>query len=282
MYDAGFRVELGGLRLFGEDDNGCEWIVSDVSNLWNGAGTTHEHNARVHSDGWFSNRSNRLGRTFSVEGSVAAPSYAAFMASRDLLLEAIPQVQGEMIHDLSGVSRLFLVRQDSGEVIFAHKGGLVWDYSIPLVSLSPCSFDAGIGLSGRTGLPHTTGGLRYPHTFSYGFRETTVSGQISLVNQGSAPAPVHLRVDGPVSDPVVTHLPSGKILALRVTLGLGHYAEFDTLDRQVLIDGSDPARGRVTRRGWSDALPGANTWQFAASSYDDAARLSVDFRSAYL
>ncbi|WEV72155.1 hypothetical protein [Bifidobacterium sp. ESL0790] len=287
MYDGGLHVTIGGYRLWGRDGNGCEWLANNVTNLWNGAGTTHEHSVKVRSDGWFANRSSRLGRTFSIEGSVVAPTYQAFLASRDLLLAAIPLSQGEMVHDLFGVPRLFLVRQDSGEILFTSKGELAWDFSIPLVSLTPYSFDAGSGVSGSTGLPSTTGGLTYPYTFGgsgthYGFLEHTVSGQVSLTNTGSAPTPVHMRVDGPVSGPMITHQPSGRILALDVALGVGHYAEFNSLDRQVLIDGTDPARGKVIRRGWSEALPGENEWQFSADHYDPGARLSIDFRSAYL
>lgn len=287
MYDSGFHVTIGGLSLWGKDGNGCEWVTNNISNLWNGSGTTHEHSAKVHSDGWFSNRSNRLGHSFSVEGTIIAPSYEAFLASRSMLLEAIPQSQGEMIHGLEDVERLYLVQQDSGEVLFTPHGENGWDFSVPLVSLSPYSYDAGTRISGRTGLPNTSGGLIYPYSFGvgikrYGFRETTTSGDVSLINYGSAPSPVHLRVDGPVVEPMITHQPSGKILKLNIALGAGHWAEFNSLDRQVLIDGTDPARGKVVRRGWSDAFPGQNTWQFSASRYDRDAKLSVDFRSAYL
>lgn len=119
-------------------------------------------------------------------------------------------------------------------------------------------------------------------TSSWCFGERAVSGAVSLSNPGGAPSPVSLRVDGPVVDPRIEHQPSGGVLELRMRLGAGHYATFDSQKRQVLVDGRDPARGAVVRRGWSDALPGPNVWLFTAGEYSADARLSASFRGAYL
>lgn len=117
---------------------------------------------------------------------------------------------------------------------------------------------------------------------SWSFSEATVSGAVALTNPGGAPSPVTLRVDGPVDGPRIEHQPSGSVLELSLSLGAGHYVLFDSQSRQVLIDGRDPARGAVLRRGWSDALPGANTWSFTAKGSSPGARLTVSFRPAYL
>lgn len=132
----------------------------------------------------------------------------------------------------------------------------------------------GISWFDGSSLPAATG--------SWCFGEQVVSGAISLTNPGGAPSPVSLRVDGPVSDPRIEHEPSGGVLELRIRLGAGHYVIFDSRTRQVLVDGRDPARGAVVRRGWSDALPGPNIWRFTAGEYSPDARLSASFRGAYL
>lgn len=452
MWDGGFRVTIGGFDLFGEDAHGCQWLVNSADGLLDGVGTTHEHSSRVWGDGFFANRSSRNGRSMSLDGFVAASSQAAFDASRQSLLSAIGLGEVTMIVDAYGVRRLYKVRQDSGEIKMARAGVGTWRFSIPLVSLSPYAFDAGDPLSGSTGLPSSSGGMRLPAAFLGGlawddppgadvdgwsgnilddpdiksvaawawsgaamgrvagadfnhlrlrpskgwnrlynsgrvvlgpgdqalvsarlagealdpsidvflgvfpdtgggrqakvgpvtagswsdysvtvtvpddapraswqlnfmtnnpddktgvlkvakpsvrvrrstvgdvpdgwvFSETVVSGEVNLTNPGGAPSPVTLRVDGPVTAPRIEHDPSGGVLELSSTIGAGHYVLFDSQSRQVLVDGRDPARGAVVRRGWSDALPGQNTWRFSARDLTQGGRLSVSFRPAYL
>ena len=86
----------------------------------------------------------------------------------------------------------------------------------------------------------------------------------------------------PWSTPRIEHQPSDGVLELALSLGSGHCVVFDSQSRQVLVDGRDPARGAVIRRGWSDALPGKNSWSLSAKEYSKWARLSVSFRGAYL
>lgn len=298
MFDGGLEVSLNGFCFYGEDENRCQWLVNSVNGGWNGAGTSHEHSARLLHDGWYANASRRLGRSITLAGSVWAPSQAALDSSRQRLLSLIPLEDGELIVNLDGVRRLWKVRQDSGEVLISRRGERIWDFSIPLVSLSPYSYDADGLLRGRTGLPAVSGGMCLPAAFigmdgfggdslpsgvtSWMFGESVVSGQVSLVNPGEAPSPVVLRVDGPVKAPRIEHQPSGGVLALSGSLGAGHYVIFDSATRQVLVDGRDPARGMVVRRGWSDALPGQNVWRFTAKEPSSQAGLSVTFRGAYL
>lgn len=292
MWDGGLRVSIGDQRLYGTDENGCEWLVNGIDGVWDGVGSTHQHSSRVWDDGWFANRSARNGRSITLSGYMTCPSQGAFEASRQALLAAIGLDDVTLIVDAYGTKRMYTVRQDSDGPKIAVSGYHAWKFSIPLVSLSPYAFDAGGPLSGSTGLAATSGGMRFPAAFtgpgapglvsSWCFIEATVSGEVNLTNPGGAPSPVTLRVDGPVDGPRVEHQPSGGVLELGLSLGLGHYVLFDSQSRQVLVDGRDPARGAVLRRGWSDALPGANTWSFTAKGSSPGARLTVSFRPAYL
>lgn len=287
MWDGGLQVSLGGYRLYGTDDYGCEWLVNGIDGIWDGVGSTHQHSSRVWDDGWFANRSARNGRSIVVNGYVTCPSHEAFEASRQELLAAMGLDDVSLMVDAYGTERLYRVRQDSEGPKIAVGGFHAWKFSIPLVSLSPYAFDAGNPLTGSTGLAATSGGMSFPAAFDgsmdgWVFTETVISGEINLTNPGGAPSPVTLRVDGPAVDPRIEHQPSGGVLELSLALGAGHYVVFDSQSRQVLIDGRDPARGAVLRRGWSDALPGANSWSFTAKGFSESARLTVSFRAAYL
>lgn len=54
------------------------------------------------------------------------------------------------------------------------------------------------------------------------------------------------------------------------------------MTHEILIDGMDPARGRVVRREWSQAEVGSNIWSFSADEYSAMARMTVSFYPAYM
>ena len=91
-----------------------------------------------------------------------------------------------------------------------------------------------------------------------------------------------IRIDGPVVNPQVEHSPSGHIMAFDLSLGEGHYILTNGATHEILIDGTDPARGSVTRREWSYAEVGKNTWMFSAEEPSDNAWMTVTFNPAYI
>ena len=78
-----------------------------------------------------SNASHRQGRNLTVSGSVWAPDQQALDASRQRMLGSVPMDDGELTVELDGVSRLWRVKQDSGEVLISRRGPHIWDFSIP-------------------------------------------------------------------------------------------------------------------------------------------------------
>lgn len=131
--------------------------------------------------------------------------------------------------------------------------------------------------------------MQFPYHFeeagvsssSWMWSEKTTSGKVVLNNTGTAPSPVMIRIDGPVVNPQVSHAGSGHVMAFAISLGSGHYATINGVTHEILIDGTDPARGRVTRREWSQAEPGMNVWGFNAGEYSAEARMTVSFYPAY-
>ena len=71
-------------------------------------------------------------------------------------------------------------------------------------------------------------------------------------------------------------------MAFDITLGMGHYILINGATHEILINGTDPARGRVTRREWSYAELDENIWMFSAEKPSDNARMTVSFNPAYI
>lgn len=285
------QLTLNGFPLYGVDDNGCEWHVTfqDVSGLFDGVASTLKTSEKAMTDGWYGNLPRLQGRTITIEGYIIGrctePCVAAWNAFKSVL------DTGGMILTarLGDTGRQVRVWQSGSAPLIKWAGVNMLRFSVGLTSLSPYLFGLE-SVSGVTGLPSSSGGMQFPYYFegldgslsSWRWSENVVSGQVALDNVGTAPSPVMIRIDGPVVDPQVLHVGSGHVMAFAVSLGSGHYATINGVTHEVLIDGTDPARGRVTRREWSQAEPGKNVWGFNASEYSTAARMAVSFYPAYL
>lgn len=286
------RLTLNGFPLYGVDDNGCEWHVTfqDVSGLFDGVASTLKTSEKVMTDGWYSNIPVFQGRTITIEGHIIGRCTETCLASWDLLKRTVGGTDMSLTVTLSNVRRKVQVMQSSSAPLVKWAGVNMLKFSFSLTSLDPYLFGMDL-VSDRTGLPKTVGGMVFPYSFAadktgsaskWMWSETAVSGYVRLQNTGTAPSPVSIRIDGPVVNPQVTHTESDHVMAFDISLGSGHYILINGQTHEILVDGTDSARGRVKRREWSQAEIGPNVWGFNASEFSDAARMTVSFYPAYL
>lgn len=286
------RLTLDGFPLYGLDDNGCEWHTTfqDVSGLFDGVASTLKTSEKVMTDGWYSNIPGFQGRTITIEGYIIGRCTENCLASWDLLKRTLGGADMLLTVTLGDVSRKVQVMQSASAPLVKWAGVNMLRFSLSLTSLSSYLFGMTL-VSDRTGLPETVGGFTFPYSFTsagtgstskWMWSETVVSGCVRLQNPGTAPSPVLIRVDGPVVNPQITHTGSGHVMAFDISLGSGHYILINGQTHEILVDGTDSARGRVRRREWSQAEIGTNMWGFNASEFSDAARMTVSFYPAYL
>lgn len=286
------RLTLDGFPLYGLDDNGCEWHTTfqDVSGLFDGVASTLKTSEKVMTDGWYSNIPVFQGRTITIEGHIIGRCTENCLASWDLLKRTVGGTDMLLTVTLGNVRRKVQVMQSSSAPLVKWAGVNMLKFSFSLTSLSPYLLGMDL-VSDRTGLPKTVGGMTFPYSFTedetgsaskWTWSETAVSGYVRLQNTGTAPSPILIRIDGPVVNPQVTHTGSDHVMAFDISLGSGHYILINGQTREILVDGTDSARGRVTRREWSQAEIGLNTWGFNASEFSDTARMTVSFYPAYL
>lgn len=286
------RLTLNGFPLHGLDNNGSEWHTTfqDVAGLFDGVASTLKTSEKALTDGWYANIPTLQGRTITIEGHIIGQCTENCLKSWDLLKRAVDGTGMPLTVSIGNTRRQTQVMQAASAPLVKWAGVNVLKYSLSLVALSPYLFDVD-KMSGSTGLPKTSGGMIFPYSFEdqatgsgsgWVWGEKVDSGQVWLQNTGTAPSPVLIRIDGPVVDPQVTHVGSGHVMAFDLSLGSGQYVLINGRTHEVLVDGSDPARGRVKRREWSQAEPGSNVWGFSASEFSDMARMTVSFYPAYL
>lgn len=284
------RLTLNGFPLYGMDDNGCEWHVTfqDVSGLFDGVASTLRTESKVMTDGWYGNLPRLQGRTITIEGHIIGRCTESCVTSWNAF-KSVWDTGGMLLTArLGNIGRQARVWQSASAPLVKWDGVNILRFSLGLTSLNPYLYGLE-AVSGVSGLPSSSGGMQFPYHFeeagvslsSWMWSEHVVSGQVALDNVGTAPSPVMIRIDGPVVNPQVLHVGSGHVMAFNMSLGSGHYATVNGVTHEILIDGTDPARGRVKRREWSQAEPGMNVWGFNAGEYSGTARMTVSFYPAY-
>lgn len=285
------QLTLNGFPLYGVDSYGCDWHVTfqDVSGLFDGTASTLKTSEKTMTDGWYSNLPRLQGRTITIEGHIIGRCTESCVNAWNAFKSVLDTAGMLLTIQLGNLGRQVRVWQSASAPLVKWAGVNILHFSIGLTALSPYLYGLD-SMSGVTGLPSSSGGMRFPYHFeepavsssSWVWSETVVSGQVALDNVGTAPSPVMIRIDGPVMDPQIVHVGSGHVMAFNVSLGSGHYATVNGVTHEILIDGTDPARGRVVRREWGQAEPGMNVWGFNAREYSPTARMTVSFYPAYL
>lgn len=288
--DRDIRLTLNGFPLYGVDSYDCEWHVTfqDVSGLFDGVASTLHTSEKVMTDGWYANLPRLQGRTISVEGYILGRCTESCVMAWNAFKNVLNPKGMKLVARLGSIGRQVQVLQSSSAPLVKWAGVNMLRFSLGLTSLSPYLYGLD-PVSGSTYLPRSEGGMTFPYHFggNYGssslwqWGESVVSGNVSLSNVGNAPSPVMIRIAGPVVNPQVLHVGSGHVIVFDVSLGSGHYATINGMTHEILIDGTDPARGRVVRREWSYAEAGSNVWAFSADEYSSAARMHVTFYPAY-
>lgn len=285
------RLTLNGFPLYGVDVNGCEWHTTfqDVSGLFDGVSSTLETNKKVMTDGWYGNLPCLQGRTITIEGYIIGRCTESCINAWNAFKSVLDPGGMLLIARLGDIGRQVRVWQSASAPLIKWAGVNILRFSLGLTSLSPYLYGLD-PVSDVTALPSSSGGMGFPYLFgestvstsSWMWSDHIVSGIVALDNVGTAPSPVVIRIDGPVLNPQVSHVGSGHVIAFAMNLGWGHYVTINGVTHEILVDGTDPARGQVTRREWSQATPGMNGWGFNASEYSDSARMTVSFYPAYL
>lgn len=285
------QLTLNGFPLYGVDDNRCEWHVTfqDVSGLFDGVASTLKTSEKVMTDGWYGNLPRLQGRTITIEGHIIGRCTESCITAWNAFKSVLDTDGMLLIVRLGDIGYQVRVWQSGSAPLVKWEGVNILRFSLGLTSLSPYLYGLN-SVSGISSLPKASGGMTFPYGFEgsdgslsqWAWSETAVNGKVVLSNDGTAPSPVMIRIDGPVVNPQVVHVGSGHVIAFDMSLGSGHYATINGVTHEILIDGTDPARGRVTRREWSQAEPGLNFWGFNAGEYSAGARMTVSFYPAYL
>lgn len=111
------------------------------------------------------------------------------------------------------------------------------------------------------------------------------AGAMVVLNAGQAPTWPTVRLDGPMTNPVVTFSESGGVLAFTYTLLAGEYLLIDTNPRRrtVLLNGSGNRYSalRFSASRWAPLLPGNNNVRLGLDAFSAPAGLELRWRDCW-
>jgi hypothetical protein len=267
--------DMGGIPFGRVDEFGVDWAIdAEGFDGWGATSSTRRAQQRTRASGGWSGKGFSAPRALSIVGRTYAPTPELARDALDRLNAAV-SVDDTLLRVYEpGLTRYVMVhRTDDVIPKWMMPTDLSWGFGVE----SDDWRKFGDELSGTTLLPSTTGGLSIPFTVPFTIAATTVSGQVSLNNPGNEVGPVRLRIDGPCTGPVVTHVSSGLqlVFSSSLVLGVGEWLDVDMEAHTVLANGQASRAGWVTRRGWSSFDVGDNTWSFTAAVFDPGSQLTV-------
>jgi len=266
------KVTVGPLALTSTEASGVEWLLTGFKG-WGATGGTLTQTQKTRQRGAWSGLSYSQARPMVATGACFAPNATLAADALDRLIAACSLDETLLTVAEPARARWCMARRD-GEVIPSWLGDDCFEYSVQFAADDPRKL--GTPLTGSTALPSSTGGLTVPFTVPFAINSTVVSGQVSLFNPGNETGPVTLRIDGPVTGPVITHVGSGLqlIFSASLTLGAGEFLLVDMEAHTAMAQGQSSRANWITSRGWSGLESGSNTWAFTAAS-SSAALLTV-------
>lgn len=282
-----FGLAVGGLPLTGRDPDGVLWSVKKPFKGWSGrTGSTGAATQRSYQDGAWVDRAYSTGRTLVVPGELRVrPDVGAGGVQHLKLVAALDQLMGHLpgndpaplVVDEDGLRRHVLARLDGepSDPVWVNPWLVRYEFQLFAPDYRRLSGDGTAPTYSVTvGLPRTEGGRVRPFSLPSAIGATVVSGSVTVSNAGSATAPVTVRFDGPVPQPIVRSAITGQSMMFDLDVLAGQSLVVDLDNHTVLLNGV--GRGNALRGQWLQPVPN-DVLVFDSAAYNPDARMTVSW-----
>lgn len=276
---------VDGVVLNARDTAGVEWIVDEYEGWDDGAPVRVSIEERPQADGAFDAPSYRGARVITLGGGAVAPNRAARKAAISRLKAAMSD--GTSLYPVSvddDGDELVVFARLSAEPRAKRVGENAFTFQLVLVAPDPRKYSADPTAVTLT-LPESTstGGFTAPFTAPF----TSVipegsTGERTVVNEGDADTWPTISIAGPVTDPVIENVTTGRRLRLSYTVGAGDHLLVDFADSVVLLNGNTPVDAHGVGSSWWPLVPGANVLRYSAFAGASGSPASITYRSAWI
>lgn len=276
ILDGDLTAVLGDITWGTVDQYGVRVHLAGLTGWWDPAPTTGGIEQRSNADGGWVPPAFSAPRIIHATLRLRGSSWAHLNRTIAALSASIPRRALETLYvDDHGDLLQADVRQE-GDVLISRYGAGA-EMSIALVAPDPRRYGTEL-VRVPTGLPRFVGGLSLPLSVPVSVGASVVAGAISVTNDGNESTHPTFLIAGPTPPSSITHLGTGRTIRIPEAVAVGHTLVIDTATRQALLDGISP---RLVTGAWFDYDPGRNDIAFGATTYDPAALLVSEHRSAW-
>lgn len=220
-------------------------------------------------------------RTWEVELLAMAPTHEALHYAESRLAATCSLFPRVAVADEPHFGQRWATFRRSGELLWTELQPLIARVSLSLRADDPLI--RGTQQQAATAAPSTVGGLEWPTQWPASWDAVVSSGQLNLSNEGTMPASALWRLDGPIAEPYLIDIDTGRTLRTSLTLGDGEFLTIDTATRRVLAGGDIGASRRDRVYGdWFDIPPGGSRVQFGGSAPGAGAQLTATWASTWI
>jgi hypothetical protein len=221
-------------------------------------------------------------RRFSLGGVLKGDSVNDFLARRTAFFDAFDAFNGEqtITFTLSDGRVLTLTAVTVNLDFSPHAGwATAAAFHVELEAAFPFFTSANV-TSIALSLPTGGGGTVPPSTMPMGLSMGGGS-SVATFNPGTSPSYPTIRIAGPVTNPAIRNITTGKELRLALTMVAGEYLDIDARGKTITDQGGTN-RYAIRSGDWLTIQPGSNTLAFVADSSDPAALATVAYAATYL
>lgn len=136
-------------------------------------------------------------------------------------------------------------------------------FQLMLLCPDPRIYGASASTAGDTLTTVNTGGRAYNRVYPLSYGGIGSTNFFNCYNAGNRLAPVVFDIFGAVTNPTLINDATGQSMTFAITINGGDYLHIDTLNRQILLNGTASRRSTMTGTStWIFLAPGANNIRF--------------------
>lgn len=269
------RVALGG---FLADNDATDFRLTSKLTGWDDAPPASSGiSSRSQADGGWDASGYYEPRVVTLEGMVEQPTPEAAAQVKDTLTALSPRSIHELVVDNAAVGPRSAMTRVTIPAVIEWLDDLAFTYTMTVTAPDPLKY--GSATFGSTQLSSATIGTGrvwsrvWPR--DWGVPPGVLPGAVALPNAGTTSYFPRLRIDGYVSNPVLTLAETGDFLRVNGSIDTGQWLDIDLANRRVLLNGKVSQRHRVTYGGnWLAVPVGGGTVTWSADAYNSSHRLS--------
>lgn len=278
------RLAVDSWNGAGVDAYGTSWEIVGVDGYYGSPAIRLGGIDRPQDHGEFDGPSFYSPRIITVQGVAIAADQGGAMVAADIVSSVCSdpsRLYTALFTEVPrGVTRQLGVRLNADTKV-ALAGPQHIEWQVQLRAPDPFKYDTALTQVTLYAPGGSIGGTPFPATFPLLFNASGLAASgASVVNAGTANTRPTVTFTGPLVDPAIANVTSGRSLSLLMTLVAGDQLVVDFDQRSVILNGSaSRSTALSSTAAWWDLPPGGSDLMFTAGGGGGTA--TVAFRSAW-